>query len=155
MLDLICCKLMMPNQKLPLRPDEIIVPIFMPVPMRRNRHDGWTPERQKAFLLALTATGSVAASARMVGLTRKSAYQLRKRADAESFADAWEAAISSGRARIFEYMFDRAVNGVTTFRLRLGGAVDISHGLDGQLVAAQLREPMQHPYGDAGCWERR
>ncbi len=145
----------MAYQKYPLRPDEIVVPTFTPVPMRRNRHDGWTPERQHAFLLALTATGSVSAAARMVGLTRKSAYQLRKRLGAESFADAWDTAISSGRARIFEYMFDRAVNGVTTFRLRLGGAVDISHGLDGQLVAAQLKEPMHDQCGDANVRERR
>jgi hypothetical protein len=75
----------------------------------------------------------------MVGMSRKSAYTLRARAGAESFAAAWDHAISCGRDRIFDTMMERALNGVTTFTLRMGGAVDIRHGPDGQLVAAHLK----------------
>ena len=34
------------------------LPAFEPVP-RKFRHDGWTPERQKAFIEALADGGSV------------------------------------------------------------------------------------------------
>jgi hypothetical protein len=78
----------------------------------------------------------------MVRISRKSAYALRNRPDAKSFAGAWDVAIASGRARMFDYLMDRALNGVTTLRLKLGGAVEISNGLDGHLVAGHLKSPM-------------
>ena len=45
---------------------------------------------QCAFLAALYCTGSVAGAARHVGRSRASAYALRKRSGAESFASAWD-----------------------------------------------------------------
>ncbi|HEX8572955.1 MAG TPA: hypothetical protein VF759_09400 [Allosphingosinicella sp.] len=42
---------------------------FTPVP-RRYRHDGWTPEWQKAFIAALAVTGCVERAARMVNIAR-------------------------------------------------------------------------------------
>lgn len=41
-------------------------PAFTPVPLRA-RPDGWTPERQRRSIAALTATGVVAAAVRAVG----------------------------------------------------------------------------------------
>jgi hypothetical protein len=97
-----------------------------------------------AFLRALAVTGSVATAAKMVGISRKSAYQLRARAEAESFAAAWDIAIDEGRARVFDAMMERALNGVTTLTLRLGGAIEIGHGPDRQLMAAHLKAPLPH-----------
>ncbi len=121
---------------------ETIAPQFTPVPMLRNRHDGWTPERQRMFIMALAVVGQVEAACKMVKISRKSAYALRDRPGAQNFAWAWDVAIASGRARMFDYLFDRAVNGITTIRVRSGGAVDVSHGLDGKLVAAALTAPL-------------
>lgn len=118
-------------------------PEFTPVPMARSRHDGWTPERQRMFIAALSATGTVDSAARSVGMTRMAAYNLRKRDGAESFADAWERAIDTGRARVFDYAMDRALNGVTTLRLRLGGTIDISHGPDKAMITTMLKSPLQ------------
>ena len=56
----------------------------------RARADGWSEARQCAFLAALYVTGSVAAAARNVGMTRTSAYRLRACAGADSFACAWD-----------------------------------------------------------------
>lgn len=123
-------------------PGDIDAPIFTPVPLQRVRHDGWTPQRQLAFIKALCVTGSVEAAARMVRISRKSAYALRLRPGAEEFAWAWDTAIGSGRARMYEYMFDRALNGVTTITMRMGGALELSHGPDQRLVAAQLTSPL-------------
>jgi hypothetical protein len=117
-------------------------PQFTPVPMLRNRHDGWTPDRQHMFIMALTYTGQVDAACKMVRISRKSAYALRGRPGAKDFAWAWDVAIASGRAKLFDYLFDRAVNGVTTVRVRPGGAVDISHDMDGRLVTAALKAPL-------------
>lgn len=121
---------------------ETIAPQFTPVPMQRNRHDGWTPERQRMFIMALSVTGQVEAACKMIKISRKSAYALRERSEAKNFAWAWEVAIASGRARLFDYLFDRAVNGVTTVRVRPGGAVDVSHSMDGKLVTAALTAPL-------------
>lgn len=71
------------------------VPAFVPVPLR-SRADGWTPPRQAAFLAALALTGSVLAAARRVGMARETAYRLRRRPGAVSFAAAWDAVL--GRA---------------------------------------------------------
>ena len=62
---------------------------FRPVPLRARR-DGWSKARQCAFLAQLYLTGSAAAAARSVGMSRASAYRLRARAGAESFAAAWD-----------------------------------------------------------------
>jgi hypothetical protein len=110
--------------------------------MARNRHDGWTTERQEQFIMALAVVGSVDAAAKMIRISRKSAYNLRNRPEAKSFARAWDIAISAGRARLFDYMMDRAINGVTTIQLKIGGAVEIGHGLDGKLITAQLKAPV-------------
>ena len=66
------------------------VPAFVPV-ATRARKDGWTARRQAAFLAALAITGSVGAAARGVSMARETAYRLRRREGAESFAAAWDA----------------------------------------------------------------
>jgi hypothetical protein len=48
---------------------------FTPVPVKPRR-DGWTPERQLAFILRLALLGGVAAAAKAVGMSRESAYRL-------------------------------------------------------------------------------
>lgn len=70
-------------------------PAFTPVPLR-TRADGWTALRQAAFLGMLAQTRSVSAAAQSVGMARETAYRLRARAGAESFAAAWDTVM--GRA---------------------------------------------------------
>ncbi|RHW18888.1 hypothetical protein D1610_01725 [Sphingomonas gilva] len=73
---------------------------FVPVTMSRSRRDGWTPERQRAFIAALSRTGIVARAARAVGMSAKSAYALYNRAPPGGpFARAWNDAIWEGRER--------------------------------------------------------
>ena len=67
-------------------------PFFHPV-LLRPREDGWSVVRQCEFLAQLYLTGSVAAAARKVGMSRASAYRLRKRAGAEGFAHACDAVL--------------------------------------------------------------
>src|SRR6478609_10511304 len=69
------------------------VPPFYPVPGLRRHSNGWLPARQADFLGYLAETGSVSAAAARVGMSRESAYRLRRREGAESFAAAWDAAL--------------------------------------------------------------
>src|SRR6187549_2593635 len=70
------------------------VPPFYPVPTR-TRRDGWTVQRQADFLGMLAETGSVMGACEAIGMSRKSAYALRTRPGAESFAAAWDAALGA------------------------------------------------------------
>ena len=65
---------------------------FTPAPVRA-RHDGWTVERQYAFIEALAETGIVEEAARRVGMSDTSAYNLRRRPCGVHFRRAWEAAL--------------------------------------------------------------
>lgn len=60
----------------------------------RIRADGWTAERQVAFLAALAATRSVTAAARVAGMSRESAHRLRGRRDGALFAHLWDLALA-------------------------------------------------------------
>jgi hypothetical protein len=80
------------------RPRHIRVPAFLPVPLRA-RSDGWTPLRQAQFLVALARTRSVKKAALAAGKTRETAYRLRSRRGAESFAAAWDAELGVAAKR--------------------------------------------------------
>ena len=66
---------------------------FDPVPLR-VRTDGWTPERQREFIRLLHVRRNVGKAAQAVGMSRRSAYRLRERPGAESFAAAWDSAFA-------------------------------------------------------------
>jgi hypothetical protein len=83
---------------------------FTPVP-RRYRHDGWTPERQKAFVEALADTGCVTRAAAQVNMSQANAYALRRAPGAEGFRRAWDAALDFGLKRLKDIAFERAIEG--------------------------------------------
>ncbi|MBA3942414.1 MAG: hypothetical protein C0520_14505 [Sphingopyxis sp.] len=113
---------------------------FTPVPLDRHRADGWTADTQANFIRALSAMGSVGQAAKAVGMGRRSAYRLRDRPGAASFAAAWDRALSMGRMHQFSIAMERAINGVTIVRVLKGGAVDVSGGPDMDIVRSALRE---------------
>ncbi|HYJ83463.1 MAG TPA: hypothetical protein VEW26_11570 [Allosphingosinicella sp.] len=69
---------------------------FTPVPLRR-RADGWSPDLQLRFILALSRGLTPGEAARSVGKNRQNAYALRKRPGAESFAAAWDRVVAHVR----------------------------------------------------------
>jgi hypothetical protein len=85
-------------------------PSFEPAPTR-NRHDGWTAERQRKFIEHLSLSGSVGEASALAGVSSRSAYRLRNKAGAESFARAWDAALSLSATRLAAIAFDRALHG--------------------------------------------
>jgi len=66
-----------------------------PTMPRSVRRDGWTPARQIRFLDMLARTRSVTRAARAAGMSRESAYRLRKRDPDGLLAAAWDRAMQS------------------------------------------------------------
>src|SRR5947209_9719607 len=77
----------------------------------RKRHAGWTAERQRKFIDHLALTGNVGEACALVGVASSSAYRLRNRAGANSFARAWDAALRLAATRGTAIAWDRALNG--------------------------------------------
>jgi hypothetical protein len=113
---------------------------FTPAPTSRARFDGWTPQRQRQFIAALAAMGSVGKALKAVGMGRVAAYNLRKREGAESFAAAWDDALAQGRMEQYSVAMDRAINGVTVIRVRRGGTIEVQAQPSVDLMRAALRE---------------
>ncbi|WP_106640031.1 hypothetical protein [Allosphingosinicella vermicomposti] len=64
---------------------------FTPV-STRARHDGWTADAQRRFIISLARGDGPSVAARREGKSRQTAYALRRKPGAESFAAAWDAA---------------------------------------------------------------
>ncbi|HEX8485800.1 hypothetical protein [Sphingomonas sp.] len=112
---------------------------FTPVATATARHDGWTPARQREFIEQLARCGVVAAAAKAVGMSAKSAYALLKRAGAGSFADAWNTAIDSGRQRSLDTAIERAIHGVARPVFYRGRQVGEYRTYNDRLVIAAIR----------------
>lgn len=82
-------------------------PFLHPCPRRNSI----TPDRQRAFIAALAASGSVRQAARAIGASVEALYNLRARGGAEGFAEAWEKAIDLGIARLEDTALARAIEG--------------------------------------------
>jgi hypothetical protein len=90
--------------------DKPLVP-FTPVPLRA-RHDGWTAEKQIAFIEALAETACVEEACKRVGMSESGAYQLRRRPSGAPFRRAWDAALDYALHRLEQAALSRAMNGV-------------------------------------------
>ena len=109
-----------PSARSPRRETSPRVPPFRPVPVREH-HNGWTPRRQADFLGYLAETGSVSAACRRVGKSREAAYKLRRRADAASFAAAWDAALGAPLRKLTDEDLEyRAMRGLIRPVMRAG-----------------------------------
>ena len=105
---------------------------FEPVPLR-SRRDGWTPERQRAFIALIAKGLKPGRAAARLGMRRQGAYALRARAGAESFAAAWDAAAAAAARR---RIADRSGRGLYA-RAIIGVPVPIRYR--GRIVATERR----------------
>ena len=138
-------------------------PFFRPVPLRA-RADGWSEERQCGFLAALYVTGSVAGAARSVGMTARTFYRLRARADAGSFARAWAHVLTppgSGRTEVtredfrkvaLETLVERVETGFVQPVVYRGQMVGIRRKPDNSALFRLLR---RHGEISDPCWSVR
>lgn len=127
------------------------LPPFAPIPLRA-RHDGWTPVRQRAFIVALAETACVEEAANHVGLSRAAAYALRRRPDAAAFREAWDAALDVGVARLSDAAMARALHGVATPVFYQGEQIGERRRFDEKLTMFLLRYRDPRRYG---AWNDR
>jgi hypothetical protein len=100
-----------PKDPFETTPEGVPVPEFTPWRAQRERARGWSPAIQRAFIAELTRIGSVNAAAKAIERTARSAYQLRDKIGAESFAAAWEEAVFRGQQHARDTAIDRALHG--------------------------------------------
>ncbi|WP_230292975.1 hypothetical protein [Croceicoccus sp. Ery5] len=115
------------------------LPEFTPVPRHYNRHDGWTPDRQRRFIEALADTGSVKRAAHAVNMTPEGAYLLRRHAQAGEFRAAWEAALALGVQRLEDVAMERAIHGVEVPVYHFGQIVGTRRVYNDRLLMFLLR----------------
>lgn len=87
------------------------MPMSSQTPTLRHQHNGWTPVRQQQFLAHLASHGSVAAAVRHVGMSKQSAYWLRRQPHSQDFAKAWDAALADRDRWIDDLAMDRLLDG--------------------------------------------
>jgi len=82
--------------KKPLTDDPEIAALldFEPVVRKCKRHDGWTADNQRRYILGLAETGNPEQAAHPLGRTMSGAYKVRTSAGGESFGEAWDKALA-------------------------------------------------------------
>lgn len=75
------------------------------------RRNSITPDKQRAFVAMLAATGIVTQAARSIGVSLEALYKLRHREGAEGFSAAWDAALERGFSRLEDCALERAIAG--------------------------------------------
>jgi hypothetical protein len=106
---------------------------------RVTRHDGWSLAKQAAFLRQLSATHSVSAAAKSVGMSRQSAYRLRSRLKGQAFDLAWEVAFHHSYDVLAHAALERALNGTEVPVFFQGEQVGSYRRYDERLTVAMLR----------------
>lgn len=135
-----------PNGGDPVDDAHPIDPDYGPVPLR-YRHDGWVPDRQLEFIQALSACGCVDEAAKSVGMSRASAYALRRRPDAQAFRLAWDSAIDAAITRLSDAAVGRAINGVPVPVYYKGEQIGEHRHFDERLTMFLLRKRDASRYG--------
>ena len=121
-------------------------PPFTPTHLR-PRHDGWTTARQIAFVEAFADCGCVDAACQRVGMSRASAYALRRHAASGSFRDAWDAAIDSALHLLEDAAIGRAIHGVPRPIFYKGEQVGEWRQHDERMAMFLLRYRRQQRFG--------
>lgn len=132
--------------RLPIPAGEL--PSFTPVPRQCARHDGWTDERQIAFIEALADTGSVEAACKVVNMSTVGAYHLRRQPGADSFRKAWEIALGLGVQRVEDVVMDRALNGVEEPLYSYGKLIGTRRRYNDRLLMFILRNRAPDRFAD-------
>ena len=119
---------------------------FTPVPLRPRR-DGWTADKQIAFIEALAETGCVEEACRRVGMSDSSAYKLRLRPCGAPFREAWDAALDYSLHRLEQDALSRSRHGVARPVFYKGEQVGEWRHYDERLTMFILRSRRPERYG--------
>lgn len=113
------------------------------------RYNGWTAEKQKRFLTALSLGHPVNRACAIVDMSRQSAYALRNAARGAAFRLAWDAALLRSRDVLADELMERALNGVRTTVTADDGRTVTRHRHDNTLAFRMLTRLDRR--ADAAC----
>ncbi|HSX55711.1 MAG TPA: hypothetical protein VLG14_10465 [Sphingomonas sp.] len=102
------------------------------------RYNGWTAEKQKRFLTALSLGHPINRACAIVDMSRQSAYALRNAARGAAFRLAWDAALLRSRDVLADELMERAFNGVRDTLTHDDGRVTTRHRHDNMLAWRML-----------------
>jgi hypothetical protein len=133
------CALFVRNRKAAMEePDDLL--LFAPVPLQRVTANGWTAERQRAFIAALARMGVVSHAARSVGKTARSAYQLRQHADQyQGFVPAWNEAMNRSHEEARNAALRCVSEPETVPIIRRGKVIGWRRRFNERMIASALR----------------
>lgn len=120
---------------------------FAPFIHKQPRRNSITPERQRAFVAHLAATGIVTQAARHIGKSMEALYKLRSRPGAEGFAAAWDAALERGVQRLEDCALERAIAGEERPVVSGGKLLGSYKRYDNNLLRFLLQHRMPQRYG--------
>lgn len=120
---------------------------FAPYVHKAPRRNSITPDRQRAFIASLAATGIVTQAARSIGASLEALYKLRALPGAEGFAAAWEQAIDRGMMRLEDCALERAIQGEERPVVSRGEVVATYTRHDTALMMFLLRHRRASRYG--------
>lgn len=123
---------------------------FAPYIHKAPRSNSITPDRQRAFIAALAASGIVTQAARVIGASLEALYKIRNAPGAEGFAAAWEEAVDRGMARLEDCALERAIAGEERFIVRHGEVVASWRRYDTPLLMFLLRNRRRARYDAYG-----
>jgi hypothetical protein len=121
---------------------DIVDPLDPPHPetslteTRHYRHDGWTPAKMRVFHERFAESGVLRDACEAVGMSARSAYNLRDRDPL--VAAGWEAAALKRRTRLADESYSRSVNGVMERIYKDGVIVAERHRYDNRLTMSVL-----------------
>ena len=133
--------------ELPADDDPLLA--FEPVPHKQLRRNSIGPERQRAFVAHLAATGIVTQAAKHIGASLEALYKLRHRPGAEDFAAAWDTAVDRGVLRLEDCALARAIEGEERMVVSAGQVLGTERRHNEALVMFFLRNRRPERYGDA------
>lgn len=113
---------------------------FAPYLHTAPRRNSITPDRQRAFIAELAATGIVTQAARAIGASLEALYKLRHAHGAAGFSAAWDAALDRGVARLEDCALERALAGEERPVVSMGQVVTTYRRYDTALVLFLLRQ---------------
>ena len=113
----------------------------------RPRYDGWTADKQIAFIEVLAATKCVDEACRRVGMSDTSAYELRNRPCGAAFRRAWDIALEVQLDRVEQGAVERSINGVPRPIFYKGEQVGEYRHYDERLTMFLLRNRRPARYG--------
>jgi hypothetical protein len=100
--------------------------------------NGWTIERQRAFLETLAQCGYVNRAATFVGMTRQSAYDFKNSTAGRAFSLAWDAALLLARQGMIDDAFELAFEGSVERIYRDGKLVQEKRKRDPKMLLATI-----------------